>query len=188
MTTPGEILDFWFGDRTQPQREAYRDIWFDEDPAFDAEISSRFGADVQAANAGGLREWEETAEGALALILLLDQFNRNLHRHTAHAFAGNERAHKIARASIAKGFDASVTKAERQFFYMPLEHSECLKDQDRCCELMAALGDPGLLKYAEQHRAVVRRFGRFPHRNLALGRISTPEEAEFLKLPDSSFW
>ncbi len=187
MTSPDDILTFWFGDRTNPQRETYRDIWFTKSDAFDAEIARRFGIDVEAALQGSLTDWEADVDGTLALILLLDQFNRNLNRGTARAFAGDAHALRLARTALAKGFDQKVPLVERQFFYMPFEHSEDLKDQDHCCELMATLGNPKLVDYAERHRAIIKRFGRFPHRNHALGRPSTPEEVEFLKTPGSSF-
>ena len=188
MTTPNDVLTFWFADRSHPERELHRDEWFDQDPEFDAEIERRFGSDVEAAIAGGFSEWEFSADGMLALILMLDQFTRNMHRSTARAFEGDRRALALAKAAIDKGFDQQVSPIERQFFYMPFEHSEDLTDQDKCCSLTATLKDPELSDYAERHRAIIRRFGRFPHRNHALGRISTSDEVEFLKTPGSSFW
>ena len=187
MTSPDEILTFWFGDRSHSERETYRDAWFKKDAAFDAAIKERFGATVETALDGGFADWESTRDGVLALILLLDQFNWNLNRDSARAFDGDRRALALANAALAKGFDQSAPLVERQFFYMPFEHSEDLKDQDRCCALMATLGNPDLVDYADRHRAIIRRFGRFPHRNTALGRPSTPEEIEFLKMPGSSF-
>lgn len=187
MTTPADILAFWFGDRASAERETYRDAWFVKSAEFDAEIARRFGADVEIALRGGFTKWETGVDGTLALILLLDQFNRNLNRGTARAFAGDECALALAKTALANGFDQRVPLVERQFFYMPFEHSEDLNDQDRCCALMKTLSDPKLDDYAERHRAIIKRFGRFPHRNAALGRASTPEEIAFLKAPGSSF-
>ncbi|WP_374300939.1 DUF924 family protein [Ferrovibrio sp.] len=188
--TPAIILDFWF-DRGGPEALRPRKVWWEKSPAFDEEIRRRFDAAVETALAGGYEEWAGQAESALALVLLLDQFPRNLFRNSARAFAGDERARTVARQMTDRGFDIGLPPAMRQFAYMPFEHSEAPEDQDFSCLLFAALEKdlPGhdLLDYAERHRAIIARFNRFPHRNAALGRESTPEEVEFLRQPGSSF-
>jgi uncharacterized protein (DUF924 family) len=190
-TQPREILDFWFADRDDAGQPAYRDQWFKRDDAFDAQIAQRFGAIVERALAGELdgelAGWADSAEGALALVILLDQFPRNLFRGTARAFAGDARALRLAKQAIAQGFDRQLPRYNRMFLYLPFEHSEHLADQDRSVALFAALDDDNVARYAVAHRDIVARFGRFPHRNAALGRPSTPEETEFLKQPGSSF-
>ena len=188
---PAAILDFWFGPAGSPSRGRDRPEWFTKDAEFDAGIRQRFAAIVELALSGGLREWEGSSDGALALLLLLDQFPRNLYRGQARAFAGDARARAVADRALARGFDRDRPACERIFFYLPFEHSEDPGDQDRSCALFATLADtdrgPVYVDYAERHRAVIRRFGRFPHRNAALGRASTDAEAAFLKEPDSSF-
>jgi uncharacterized protein (DUF924 family) len=174
------VLSFWFVKNT-------RDQWFQKDDAFDAEMSDRFSALHGHAAAGGCADWEGTVDGRMALILVLDQFSRNLHRGDARAFAQDPRARAIARAAIAKGDHVPATPARKLFLYLPFEHSEALADQDWCMSLFTALGDADLLDYAHRHREIVARFGRFPHRNAALGRETTPEELEFLQQPGSSF-
>jgi uncharacterized protein (DUF924 family) len=189
------VLDFWFGPAGSPERERAREVWWRKDAAFDAEIGSRFGALIDAAIDGGLRDWDATDEGALARVIVLDQFTRNIHRGTARAFAGDAHALEAARAMVAGGHDRTLRPRWRAFAYMPFEHAEELAAQDEAVRLFAALesespagelaGD--MLDYALRHRAIVARFGRFPHRNAALGRASTAEEIEFLKEPGSSF-
>jgi uncharacterized protein (DUF924 family) len=166
------VLAFW--------REAGPKTWFKKDAAFDAAITARFLATWHAAAAGRLTAWEGTAESALALILVLDQFPRNMFRGDARSFATDARAREVAERAIARGFDQSAPAAERVFFYLPFEHSEDVADQDRCVALVRAMGDADLLKWAELHADIIRRFGRFPHRNSALGRTSTPAEQTFL--------
>jgi len=191
---PDRILDFWF-DRpafaAAGLPPASRPQWWQKDAAFDALIGAHFGTTTAAALEGAFTDWGETAEGALALLILLDQFPRNLFRGHARAFAGDARARAVAHAAVARGFDAAVPPVLRQFFYMPFQHSEDLADQDFGLPLFAALERelPGLkiLDYAERHRAIIARFGRYPHRNAALGRDSTAEETEFLRQPGSSF-
>ena len=173
-----DVLEFWLAD---PAR------WFRKDPAFDAEIGARFGALHAAIEAGDHEAWRATPRGALAYVIALDQFARNMFRGTPRSFASDPRALTAATASIARGDDAHLTPPERAFLYMPLMHSEDLADQDRCVALFEALGIATNLTYAEAHRAVIRRFGRFPHRNAILGRASTPEEIAFLAEPGSSF-
>src|SRR5581483_3678545 len=167
-----DVVSFW--------QEAGPDRWFDKDPAFDAEIRARFLATHEAAAAGQLSEWEQTAHGALALLILLDQFPRNMFRGEARAFATDPLARAIAAGAIIRGFDSQVPKQLRNFFYLPFEHSEDLADQERCIALNKAAGDAENLKWAEIHADIIRRFGRFPHRNAALGRTTTQDEQTFL--------
>jgi uncharacterized protein (DUF924 family) len=185
------LIDFWFGAPRSPSRFQQRPVWFKPDPAFDAQLRAQFGALRERAAAGGCAEWMLEAEPCLALILRLDQLPRNLFRGSAQAFATDAQARAAARAALARGFDRSLPAAWRQFIYLPFEHSEELADQELSVKLAAALArDPGFaetLDYAERHRAIIARFGRFPHRNAALGRKSTAEEEAFLKEPNSSF-
>lgn len=175
-----DLLSFWFA-------PGMSERWFAKDPAFDAELGRRFGTLAAAAARGELDRWADTARGALALVLLLDQLPRNLHRGKPAAFSQDARARAVAGAALAAGFDAELTPPERQFLYLPFEHSEDPADQDRAVELFQALGDPEQLHWALRHQEVIRRFGRFPHRNAILGRPSTPEEEAFLAGPDSGF-
>jgi uncharacterized protein (DUF924 family) len=176
-----DIVDFWFLPRDHPDHGKLRDFWFNGTPALDAEIRARFGGLLDRAVAGRLDGWRETAEGALALILLCDQFPRNIHRRSARAFSGDGKAIETARIALARGYPTAFPPAVRAFFYMPFQHSEQLADQELCCALFASLGNPEYDKYAIDHRDIVARFGRFPHRNEVLGRESTPEEIEYLK-------
>jgi uncharacterized protein (DUF924 family) len=177
--------------QTAPTRQAAEDVvafwlaagherWFEPDEAFDAAIRERFATTYESAAAGLLSAWENSPEGALALVIVLDQFPRNMFRHSARAFAADPLARAVAGRAIAKGFDQRVAMPERSFFYLPFEHSEELADQERAVALMRATGDADLLKWAELHADIVRRFGRFPHRNAVLGRKTTPEEQAFL--------
>jgi uncharacterized protein (DUF924 family) len=182
-----EVLDFWFG---VPPGKA-RAEWFRKDAAFDAGIRARFGALHARAAGGELEAWRGAADSMLALIVVLDQFSRNMYRDDPRAFAQDAHALACANEALARGDDHGLLPVQRQFVYMPLEHSESLADQDRCVRLMESLEafeeTRGLAEWAEKHRAIVRRFGRFPHRNAVLGRATTPEEAEFLKQPGSGF-
>jgi uncharacterized protein (DUF924 family) len=168
---PQDVLAFW--------RAAGPDKWFTKDTAFDDAIRARFFATCEAAAARTLA-WDDTAEGALALLIVLDQFPRNMFRDDARAFAADPLAREVATRAIARGFDLEVVVAERSFFYLPFEHSESLADQERCVALNRASGDADALKWAEVHADIIRRFGRFPHRNKVLGRVTTPEEQAFL--------
>ena len=168
---PHDVLAFW--------RAAGPDKWFTKDAAFDEAIRTRFLATYEAAAAGALA-WDDTADGALALLIVLDQFPRNMFRGSARAFAADPLAREVATRAIARGFDQQVEVAERGFFYLPFEHSETLVDQERCVALNRASGDADGLKWAELHADIIRRFGRFPHRNGVLGRATTPEEQAFL--------
>ena len=165
------IVDFW--------REAGRDRWFTKDPAFDRQFHDRCLALHEAAAAGELQGWSATPLGALALVLLLDQFPRNCFRGTPRMYATDALAREMATTAIQAGHDQAVDAELRPFFYLPFEHSESLADQHRSVELMRHLGEP-VLKYAEEHRDIIQRFGRFPHRNPILGRATTPEEQRFL--------
>jgi uncharacterized protein (DUF924 family) len=157
------------------------------DPAFDAAIRERFLPLHEALVSRRDNELVPDARTALAAVIVLDQMSRNMFRGTARAFAADPQALRLAQAAVARGFDTGLPKDRRQFLYLPFEHCEDQKTQARCVELTASLGDPELAKWAEAHKAVIDRFGRFPHRNAVLERPSTPEEAEFLKQPGSSF-
>jgi uncharacterized protein (DUF924 family) len=170
---PADVVTFW--------TEAGPKAWYKKHKAFDDEIRRRFEAVHFAASRGELDSWAETAEGALALLLLLDQFPRNMFRGSPHAFATDPLARQVARAAVDRGFDQQVAPELRQFFYLPFEHSEHLDDQDRGVDLCAASGDADLVKWARLHRDIITRFGRFPHRNASLARPSSEEEQEFLK-------
>ena len=169
--TPQQLLRFW--QEAGPQR------WFRGDPEFDADLSRRFLPAHEAAAAGQLRHWLASAEGALALVLLLDQLPRNAFRGTPRVYATDAQARAAADVAIRAGFDRAVAEELRQFFYLPFMHSEDLQDLERCIALNEpAGGEP--LRWARHHRDIVARFGRFPHRNAILGRPSTPEEERFL--------
>ena len=180
---PAVVLDFWF------QRE--RKAWFAKDERFDAEIVSRFLPLYERAAAGGLTHWLQAPRSCLALVIVLDQFPRNMFRGSARAFAADPLALAAARTLVDRGWDKALTPDERMFAYLPFEHSESLADQERCLALMREIATTpetaDLPQWAEKHLDIIRRFGRFPHRNAALGRASTPEEIEFLKQPGSTF-
>jgi uncharacterized protein (DUF924 family) len=176
-----EILDFWFLPLGDPEHGKARDFWWDSTPEIDAEISRRFGALFDKALAGALDAWLKSPDGALALILLCDQFARHIHRRTPRAFAGDAKALAAARHALARNYPAAYAKDMRTFFFMPFQHSEDLGDQDFCCTLFATLGNEDGDKAAVEHRDIVARYGRFPHRNEVLGRASTPEELDYLK-------
>jgi uncharacterized protein (DUF924 family) len=178
--TPGaeDVLRFWF--------EMHREDWFVKRAAFDDEIRARFQSLHESAAAGLLDAWRESPRSCLALVIVLDQFPRNLYRDSARAFATDPQAREAARVILARGWDRPMSESERLFAYLPFEHSESLEDQERSCALMKDF-DPKLRDYAERHRDIIRRFGRFPHRNGLLGRESTAAELEFLKMPGSRF-
>lgn len=177
-----DVLDFWYG-------EVGEDGWFVKNPESDAEMTRRFLVAWSLAQAGDLDDWAETAEGALALVILLDQFSRNMFRDDPRAFAQDKKALAIANSAIEAGFDMQIAEDRRVFFYMPHEHSEELDEQKRCLVFMRERTHKGeeYFGYAKAHHDIIARFGRFPHRNEILGRESTPEEIEFLKQPGSSF-
>lgn len=175
------LLDFWFAPGMEKR-------WFAADAALDRELAERFGDDLMRAARGETDHWVDSADGALALVLLLDQVPRNIFRGKAQAFAFDSHALAIAEAAILRGHDRSLPVLRRRFLYLPFEHSESLPDQEYCVSLFENAGDdPEGLDFARKHRDVIRRFGRFPHRNAALERETTPEEEEFLKQPGSGF-
>lgn len=186
-----EVLDFWFGTLTDGLADdTVRRGWFESSPARDEEIRRRFGARLEQASGGGLDAWRDTARGCLAFILVCDQFARQIHRGDAGAFATDALALAAAEALVERGTDRTLELDERVFVYMPFEHAESRLHQHASVGLFSGLRDdtpPGqrhltgaFLRHAQQHRDIVLRFGRFPHRNRALGRQSTPEELAFL--------
>ncbi len=170
--TPAEVVSFW--------RTAGPDKWFEADEDFDQTIRARFLGVHKAAARGELAAWEESGEGALALLILLDQFPRNMFRGSAGAFATDHLARAVADRALTRGSDRAIDDTMRPFFYLPFMHSEALADQDRCLRLHEAFGDAGQLKWATRHRDIIVKFGRFPHRNRVLGRETTPAEQAFL--------
>jgi uncharacterized protein (DUF924 family) len=197
--TPAQILAFWFPE--DPNRA--NAMWWGKDPALDAEIRQAHGATLAAARAGELDAWAETAKGRLALIIVLDQLSRNIHRGDPETYAADPKAKALTLEGLERGHDRELLPARRLFFYLPLEHSEELADQERSVALFRALAsevaaEPGVsearieqfrtyLDFAVRHLEIIARFGRFPHRNALLGRTSSPEELAFLEQPGSSF-
>lgn len=185
-----EVLDFWLD-------EAHAERWFVADAGFDARIRERFGMAVKAAASGQLDEWMATPEEWLALLILLDQFPRNLYRGDAASWAADVKAQRVALSGLARGHDRQLLPLQRVFAYLPLEHAEDMALQQRSVELFEALGADvrqeqrppfaGFLDYARRHREVIARFGRFPHRNAALARVSTPEETRYMAEPGAGF-
>jgi uncharacterized protein (DUF924 family) len=171
--TPAEILTFW--------REAGPDRWYEKDDAFDAEVRRRFHELWRRAAAGELSSWEASDDGALALTIVLDQFPRNMFSGDARTFSTDAKAREIASRAIARGADTRIDPALLEFLYLPFMHSEELADQLRCVELFQNTPNADNLRYAEQHADIIRRFGRFPHRNRVLGRATTSEEKAFLE-------
>ena len=190
MLEPGAVLEFWFSDRC-------RALWFEKDREFDDEIRRLFGAAVDAAQVGAFEHWRTSAEGTLALLILIDQMSRNIHRGNPRAFAGDARALGIAMQAVADGIDRGFAFGRRRFFYLPYEHSEDPTVQARSLQLFADLAATCAphekdeaeeqYVYAQRHADIIARFGRYPHRNACLGRVSTTEELEFLAGPNSSF-
>jgi len=189
---PGDVLRFWFGELVDGlASSARRKRWFSVDPAFDRELRDRFGAVTETALAGGLRDWAAEPGGCLALVLVLDQFPRNMFRGSSRAFAGDARARALVHAGLENGLDRQLSFDPRCFFYLPLEHSEDLADQELCVDLFSALVREAAddrraladdaLRWARMHRDLVARFGRFPHRNALLGRESTAAELAYLE-------
>jgi uncharacterized protein (DUF924 family) len=179
---PREVLHFWFGEGAEYGKVHKR--WFAKDPAFDAEVRSRFLGAYEEQLEG--RDWLGDPRSCLARIVVLDQFPRNMFRGTPRAFEADALALASAKHAVAQGYERDFLPVEKQFVYLPFEHSESLADQERACALMKPLGDD-LYDWALRHRRIIERFGRFPHRNEILGRASTPEEIEFLKQPGSGF-
>jgi uncharacterized protein (DUF924 family) len=169
---PGEVVTFWLGQNEK--------VWFSADPAFDAEVLSRFAELVERAKSGALDHWADTAEGALALVILLDQMTRNIYRDSPEMFAADGKALAVAELAIERGFDQDLPKSKRRWLYMPFMHSEDLADQERSVELFTRSEIAESVPFAVDHADIIRRFGRFPHRNAILGRRTTPEEAAFL--------
>ena len=187
-----EVLDFWFGRPGEAHHLKARELWFRKDQDFDALCAQRFGALIDAALRGELRGWAQQPLSALAEVIVLDQFTRNTRRGTAGMFAGDTRALAAARAMVDAGTDRNLPGVMRQFIYLPFEHAESLAEQQQSMRLFRQLeaDEPalgGLVEWARKHQEIVARFGRFPHRNAALGRASTVEEIEFLKQPGSGF-
>jgi uncharacterized protein (DUF924 family) len=172
VAKPTKVLAFW--------RAAGPDKWYTKNSDFDAEITRRFLTTYEAAVAGRLSHWEDTPDGALALMIVLDQFPRNMFRNSARTFAADALARAVADRAIRRGFDQRIAPLERQFVYIPFEHSEDPSDQERSLRLFRANEDAEALKWAELHADVIRRFGRFPHRNATLGRVTTADEQAFL--------
>ena len=184
-----EVSKFWFGEAAEHGKRHKR--WFEKDAAFDAQVAKRFRALHAQMLGGEHRAWLDEPHTCLARILVLDQFPRHIYRGSARAFSSDALALEAAKHLVGKGWDRELLPVERVFAYLPYEHSESLEDQERACELCKPLEafaeTADTYRYALAHRGIVKRFGRFPHRNAALGRESTAEEIEFLKLPGSSF-
>jgi uncharacterized protein (DUF924 family) len=174
------VLDFWFVESGPEQ-------WFAKDEGFDGDIHDRFGSVYRRAYDGELGDWIETPEGCLALVIVLDQFPRNMFRDDPRAFATDPHARILLQHMLGLDYDKGLDARQRQFLYMPLQHSEDWQDQELSIELNAALGNDDVLKFAHAHKDIIDRFGRFPHRNDVLGRESTPDELAFLTQPGSSF-
>jgi uncharacterized protein (DUF924 family) len=191
VSTPREILDFWFGREGDEGYGEFREAWFTKDPEFDREVWDRFEGAYEEAAAGRLDHWKDEAQSCLALIILLDQFTRNMFRGDPKTYATDDKAREAARHAVEHAYDRELSPYGRLFVYLPFEHSEDLEDQRFSVELFrglaAEMGSEDLLGYAVRHLEIIERFGRFPHRNEILGRATTPEEAEFLRGPDSSF-
>jgi uncharacterized protein (DUF924 family) len=170
--TADDVVTFWL--------DAGPDRWFEEDAAFDAAVRERYAATYDDAAAGLLGAWEASPEGALALVIVLDQFPRNMFRGSARSYAADPLAREVTRRALAQGFDRQFEMPLRTFFYLPFEHSEDLMDQEQAVALFREAGDADKLKWAELHADIIRRFGRFPHRNAVLGRATTPDEQAFL--------
>lgn len=185
------VLDFWFGPEDEPGYGEWREAWFRKDEAFDDEVRERFGDLYEEAASGALDGWRDDARSCLALVILLDQFPRNMFRGDPRTHATDDKALEASKYAVDRALDRELPGFQRHFLYMPFMHSEDLEDQRRSVELFEILaGVPDstdVSSYAVQHMEIVERFGRFPHRNEVLGRTSTPEEAEFLGQPGSSF-
>ena len=185
------VLDFWFGTPGTPEYGKSREAWFKKSDAFDEAIRARFLDLCRQAADGRLQAWQAAPDSLLALILVFDQFPRNLFRGSGLAFATDRQALAGAQLAVERGFDRALAPVQRWFAYLPFEHAEDLAMQRRCLELFETLrcdpGSIGSIDYARRHFEIIRRFGRFPHRNAALGRVSTPEEIEFLRQPGSGF-
>jgi uncharacterized protein (DUF924 family) len=186
-----DVLDFWFGRASEPGYGEFRDEWFRKDPEFDARVSDQFAGLYEEAAVGELDGWRDDARSCLALVIVLDQFPRNMFRGDGRTHAADAAALESSRYAVEHGLDRELPAFQRMFLYMPFMHSENREDQRRSVELFGRLADepgaPDVTSYAAGHRDIVERFGRFPHRNGILGRETTSEEAEFLKTEGSSF-
>jgi uncharacterized protein (DUF924 family) len=184
-----EVLDFWFGGEDEPGYGEFREAWFRKDPEFDRLVRDRFEALYEAAAAGDLDDWKEEARSCLALVIVLDQFPRNMFRGDPRSYATDRKAQETAEHAVDRALDRELPEFQRMFLYMPFMHSENLEHQRRSVELFKGLGgsETDSSSYAVRHMEIIERFGRFPHRNEILGRQTTPEEAEFLTQPGSSF-
>ena len=186
-----EVIEFWFGREGEPGYGEFRDVWFQKNDAFDQDVRDRFGDLHEAAAAGELDGWRDDARGALALVILLDQFPRNMFRGDGRTHAADGKALETAGYAIERALDRELPAFARMFLYMPYMHSEDAENQRRSVELFTVLasepGAPDVTEYAIGHKEIVDRFGRFPHRNAILNRETTPEEAAFLTQPGSSF-
>ncbi|NKB44265.1 MAG: DUF924 family protein [Alphaproteobacteria bacterium] len=185
------VLNFWFGAPGSPEHGTNRAEWFKKDDAFDQMIIERHMSDYEKAAAGGHDDWAQTARGSLALLVLLDQFPRNMFRNDAKSFATDDKALQIACAMVDRGDDKGFSKDEQFFVYLPFEHAEDIAMQERCLKLTAAMpqgkAENSPYHWAKQHHDVIAQFGRFPHRNSVLGRINTPEEDAYLNKPGAGF-
>lgn len=188
---PNNILNFWFGNPTEPEYGKQQKFWFNKQPEFDNELRTRFQQDYEQAATGHLENWKDHPESCLALILLLDQLPRNMFRGTPQAFATDNQAVATAETAVKNGYDQQLLAVQRWFIYLPFEHSENIQHQQKAVNLFQQLSNDtesqSTIEYAIKHLEVIQRFGRFPHRNEILGRISTTEEKEFLKQPGTSF-
>ena len=186
-----EVLEFWFGREGDPEYGQFRDEWFRKDPDFDARVTQQFADLYEEAASGELDGWRDEAEGCLALVIVLDQFPRNMFRGDGRTHAADGKALETAEYAVEHALDRELPAFQRMFLYMPFMHSEEVEIQRRSVGLFERLADepgaPDVTSYAAGHRDIVERFGRFPHRNEILGRKTTPEEAEFLKTEGSSF-
>ncbi len=186
-----EVLDFWFGRSNSPEFGKVQNKWFEKNTDFDTEVRANFLPQYELATSGQLDSWQDSPQNCLALIILLDQFGRNMFRETAQAFATDSKALAAAQHAVNNNFDSQLLTVQKWFIYLPFEHSENLEHQQKSVELFRQLsGEPdsgSVIDFAVRHFKIIERFGRFPHRNQILGRETTPEEAEFLKQPGSGF-
>lgn len=189
---PDDVLAFWFGEPGSPEHGRTLEKWFRKDTVFDRQIAERYGALIESALAGELAHWAQRSASALAQIVVLDQFTRNVFRDSPRAFAGDARALVAARALVSSALDEALSPVQRSFVYLPFEHAEGLDAQNEGVRLFTRLAAAApdmtdALDWARRHQVIIARFGRFPHRNAVLGRASTPEEIEFLQQPGSRF-
>lgn len=186
------LLSFWFVEGTVPGFCEFRPVWFKSTREFDAAAEERFRPAFEEAVSGNLDHLAETPHGSLALVILLDQFSRNLFRDDARAFATDEKALGVAKTALARGFDRDLTPLQRIFLYLPFQHSEDLGDQHLSVRHFDSLGDEKVFHFiqdaARRHLDIIQRFGRYPHRNAVLGRVSTSEERRFLESSEGQFW